>query len=96
MKKVFAAAIATLMFSASAMACDKPNAPELPDPSTAVTPQMIKAKNEVNAYLEAAKAYLDCVGSNASRHNAMVSEMEKVADKFNTAVREYKARMSAA
>ncbi|AFV00345.1 hypothetical protein [Simiduia agarivorans] len=94
MKKIFAAATATLLFSVSAMACDKPSAPELPDPATAVTPQMIKAKNEVNAYIDAAKKYLDCVSGSASRHNAMVKEMEDVADKFNTAVREYKARMS--
>lgn len=94
MKKIFAAAIATLMFSVPALACDKPAAPELPDPSTAVTPQMIKAKNDVNAYLEAAKAYLDCVSGNAGRHNAMVDEMEKVAEKFNAAVRDYKARMT--
>lgn len=94
MKKIFAATIASLVFSASALACDKPTAPELPDPATAVTPQMIKAKNEVNAYIDAAKQYLDCIKGNAGRHNAMVDEMEKVADKFNAAVRAYKARMA--
>lgn len=94
MKKIFAAATATLLFSVSALACDKPDAPELPDPATAVTPQMIKAKNDVNSYIDAAKKYLDCVSGNATRHNAMVDEMEKVAEKFNAAVRDYKARMS--
>lgn len=83
-----------LLLSVNVMAqCDKPNPPDLPDPATAVTPQMIKAKNDVNAYIDAAKAYLDCVKGNAARHNAMVDEMEKTAERFNAAVRDYKARM---
>lgn len=94
MKKVFALLIATAFFSTAAIACDKPAAPELPDPASAVTAQMIKAKNDVKAYLDAANSYIECVKGNASRHNAMVDEMEKVAATFNEAVRTYKARMT--
>lgn len=94
MNKVFALLFATALFSTAAQACEKPAAPELPDPTSAVTAQMIKAKNDVKAYLDAANGYIDCVKGNASRHNAMVSEMEKVAENFNAAVRAYKDRMS--
>ena len=81
-------------FSAGAAAgCSKPAAPNLPDPDTAVTPEMVKAKREVKAYLAAAEKYLECVKI-TSKHNAMVDEMQEVADGFNAAVRAYKARMA--
>ena len=95
MTKFLAAFVTFFALSASAFAaCDKPTAPELPDPANAVTAQMIKAKNDVKAYLDAANGYIDCVKGNASRHNAMIEEMEKVADTFNNAVRVYKERMA--
>lgn len=96
MKKVIALVFASTLFSVSAMACDKPTAPDLPDPQTAVTAQMIKAKNDVKAYIDAANGYIDCVQGNASRHNAMISEMETIAERFNASVRAYKSRMSKA
>ncbi|MBB3167416.1 hypothetical protein [Simiduia aestuariiviva] len=96
MNKVLAVLFATALLSTAAQACVKPNAPELPDPASAVTAQMIKAKNDVKAYLDAANGYIDCVKGSASRHNAMVDEMEKVADTFNAAVRTYKERMTKA
>lgn len=89
-------AIAVLVFTGSA-ACyscgDKPGKPGLPDPETAVTPQMIKAKNDVQAYIAAAEDYLSC-GLPAKQHNDMVDEMKKVADEFNGIIRAFKARMA--
>ena len=76
-----------------AVACDRPGSPELPDPDTAVTPQMIKAKNDVKSYLGSAEKYLKC-NISTKQHNAMVDEMKKVADSFNKIVRSYKARMA--
>ncbi|BFM10557.1 hypothetical protein R50072_07100 [Simiduia litorea] len=97
MTKFLAAFVTFFALSASALAaCDKPTAPELPDPANAVTAQMIKAKNDVKTYLDAANGYIDCVKGSASRHNAMIEEMEKVADTFNNAVRAYKERMAKA
>ncbi len=75
------------------LACDKPAKPELPDPETAVTPQMVKAKNDVKAFLANAEAYLKCNISTA-QHNKMVDDMHEVADSFNAIVRAYKTRMS--
>ncbi len=79
-------------FGASAN-CEKPAAPVLPDPSSAVTPQMVKAKNEVQEYISKAEAYLACVGDTA-KHNQMVDEMKEIADTFNGAIRAFKERMS--
>ncbi|UTA47121.1 hypothetical protein L1F30_13240 [Simiduia sp. 21SJ11W-1] len=95
MKNVFALLVTAALFSGATFACDKPAAPELPDPASAVTAQMIKAKNDVKAYLDAANSYIECVKGNASRHNAMIGEMETVAANFNEAVRAYKERMTA-
>lgn len=74
-------------------ACSQPTAPELPDAATAVTPQMIKAKNDVKAYVTEAKAFLECTKS-TKKHNKMVDEMNSVAKGFNTIVRAYKARLA--
>lgn len=92
MIKVFALVLSTVMFSGLTQACSKPAAPLLPDASTAVTAQMVKAKNEVKAYMAEAEAYLECAST--TEHNQMVDNMKQLADGFNSAVRQYKARMS--
>ena len=86
--------IATATFSLNTLACDKPGAPELPNPDQAVTAQMIKAKNDVKAYIKAAESYLACMKDTA-KYNSMVDEMQVTADQFNSIVRKYKARMAA-
>lgn len=93
MKKVAALFLSTVMYSGLTLACTKPSAPVLPDASKAVTAQMIKAKNEVKAYMADAQAYLECVKGSAA-HNTMVDDMQKLAASFNTIVRTYKARMT--
>ena len=40
--------------------CAEPTRPSLPDPATAVTPEMVKAKNEVKAYMSQADEYMSC------------------------------------
>lgn len=93
-KKLLLPAFVFACYAPLSLACSKPSAPELPDPETAVTPQMVKAQNDMKAYLEAANAFLKC-NRNTSQHNAMVDEMESHASKFNGIVRAYKARMGA-
>ena len=87
------AASSFILFTNFAVACDKPASPSLPDPDTAVTPQMIKAKNDVKTYLASAEAYLKC-NISTKQHNGMVDDMKSVADGFNKIVRSYKARMA--
>lgn len=92
-KAPFIVALAFAAFSSASLACDRPPKPELPDPSTAVTPQMIKAKNDVKSFLAAAEVYLKC-NITTKQHNSMVDEMHSIADDFNKVVRAYKERMS--
>ncbi len=81
------------LYVQTSQACSPPTKPELPNPDTAVTPQMVKAKNDVKAYLDAAEKYLNC-NITTSQHNRIVDDMHNVADSFNTIVRSYKKRMS--
>ncbi len=86
--------VLVLTASSACFSCgDKPEKPTLPDPETAVTPQMIKAKNDVQAYITAAEAYLSC-SLPTRKHNEMVDEMKSVADNFNEVIRAFKARMA--
>ena len=76
--------------------CQKPAAPALPDANTAVTPEMVKAKNQVTAYMKDAEAYLSCLGKgNVTDYNAMVDSMEKLAAEFNSLIKKFKSRVSA-
>jgi len=94
MIKATAFVLSTVLFSGlTHAACVKPEAPVLPDASTAVTAQMVKAKNDVQAYMTGANAYLECV-SNDKKHNRMVKSMKKIGKQFNVAVRSYKERMA--
>jgi len=93
MIKATAFVLSTILFSGMAQACTKPDAPILPDAATAVTAQMLKAKNDVNAYLAAANAYLECAKT-STKHDRMVKSMKKVGKEFNVAVRSYRIRMA--
>ncbi|MFT7128775.1 MAG: hypothetical protein ACI89U_000883 [Gammaproteobacteria bacterium] len=94
MIKATAFVLSTVLFSGlTHAACAKPEAPMLPDAATAVTAQMVKAKNDVQAYMTDANAYLECV-KNDKKHNRMVKSMKKIGTEFNVAVRSYKDRMA--
>lgn len=80
------------MASGAFAACDKPDAPVIPDPASAVTAQMVKAQNDVKSFISSAEQYIKCERRDNQRE-AMASEMEAVADKFNQSIREYKARL---
>ena len=72
--------------------CPRPSAPEIPDPNSAVTAQMVKAQKEVKAFIADAESYLKCV-RRPSEHDSMVDEMESVANNFNQSIRAYKEKM---
>lgn len=92
-RKLLFSALVFSLYAPLSLACNKPDAPALPDPATAVTPQMVKAQNDVKAYMDQADAYLKC-NINATQHNNMVKEMKSLADEFNGIIRAYKARMA--
>ena len=75
-----------------ALACSAPTPPEIPDPATAVLPEMVKAQNEVKRYLADAENYLKCE-KNSRKYDSVVDAMHVVGDTFNKAISEFKAQM---
>lgn len=91
MKKFLFAACASALFSLPALACEAPaSKPEIPDPATAVTAQMVKSNNEVKQYVQAQEAYLSCAKLSSREKRQAVEELKAYADTFNQAVREFK------
>lgn len=78
-----------------ALACDEPgDKPEIPDPNTAETAQMVKANNEVKAYVKAMEEYLGCAKISGGAKRRSLSDLEEFADSFNQAIRTFKSRNS--
>lgn len=79
--------------SMAAAACDKPAAkPEIPDAATVVTAQMVKANNDMKAYVKDMQTYLGCAGLSRSDEKKELDALQKFAEDFNAVVRAYKAR----
>lgn len=88
---ITALAMAFILCNSAHAACKSIDAPTLPDPDTAVLAQMVKAQNEVKAYIKAQQEYLNCTKSGL-RYDRAFKQMQKVAKKFNTITRAYKNR----
>jgi hypothetical protein len=107
--RIVIAAVSCFSFDAHA-ACELPFPTAvrvLPDGATATEQQLMAARAEISAYVEVAKAYVDCVdqelaaaGADASaeykailvnRRNAAVTEQETVAAAFNRARQAFRA-----
>lgn len=78
-----------------ALACEAPaNKPEIPDPNTAETPQMVMANNAVREYVAAQTEYLNCARLSTTQHRREVRELEEFAEEFNEVIRAFRARNS--
>jgi hypothetical protein len=107
--RIMIAAVSCFSFDAHA-ACELPLPAAvrvLPDGATATEQEMVAARAEISAYVEVAKAYVDCIdqelaaaGEVASaeyksilvnRRNAAVTEQETVAAAFNRARQAFRA-----
>jgi len=71
-------------------ACTKPVPPEMPNIEVAVVAEMVKAQKSVKRYMKEGNEYLACT-KNDLQHDAMVARMEKMANKFNGLIRDFKA-----
>lgn len=92
MKKLLFIAALSGAFSASALACEAPqNQPEIPDPTTAVTAQMVKTNNQVREYVRAMEDYLSCARLSNSELRRQENALKSYAEDFNTAIREFRA-----
>lgn len=93
MKKPLLVGVLVSLISGAASACTKPTSkPDFPDPQTAVSAQMVKANNEVKAYVKAMQDYLGCAGLSKAAENKELDELKAYADSFNEVIRAYKAK----
>jgi hypothetical protein len=93
MKKYVIALTLTAALSSGAYACSKPaTKPDFPDPATAVSAQMVKANNDVKAYVQGVQDYLGCAGLARSEEKKELDDLKKFADDFNQVIRDFKAR----
>ncbi|MGD8175451.1 hypothetical protein [Marinimicrobium sp. ARAG 43.8] len=91
MKKLLFAAACTAVLSSPVLACTAPGkAPEIPDPATAVTAQMVKSNNEVKEYVRAQEEYIACSGLGSREKRQALESLQEYADRFNQAVRAFK------
>ncbi|MDO3381632.1 hypothetical protein [Gilvimarinus algae] len=85
--------VSALCLPGLSLACSEPQKPaDFPDPATAVTAQMVKANNEVKAYVKAMEEYLGCSGMSRSDQKKAIEDLEAYAESFNKLIREFKAR----
>lgn len=85
--------VLTLGTSSLALACEPPtDKPAIPDAATAATAQMVKANNEVKAYVAAMTEYLNCARMSSTEQRREVKALEGFAEEFNQAIRDFKAR----
>lgn len=77
------------LLTGTALACNPPSPPSLPDPATAVLAEMVKAKGDVQKFINAGDEYLECE-NNRVRYNRMIDLMQQTGDEFNKKIRQFK------
>lgn len=93
-KTLFALSICSVLTIAlPAFACTKPEAkPEIPDANSVVTAQLVKANNEVKAYVKAMEDYLGCAKLSRGEETKALKDLKDFAEEFNVVVRAFKAK----
>jgi hypothetical protein len=95
MKRFLTVALCSAVLGSPAFAgCTLPTAPAaIPDGKTADKELMMAKKKEVDQYKKDVEAYAACEG-NASKVEIVQADLERVANRFNAAVRAFKAANS--
>jgi len=79
---------------ATAATCELPPNPEFPDPDTAVLPQMVKAKNDINAYIASIETYLVCAKRSTRKSTIAAERRIKISKQYNSIVRAFRKRQA--
>jgi hypothetical protein len=79
---------------ATAANCEMPEIPVFPDHDTAVLPQMIKAKNDINSYIASIESYLLCAKRGTRKSTIAAERRIKVSKRYNSLVRAFKKRQA--
>ncbi len=91
MKKIIPFAVCSLVLASPVWACSAPTAPaDIPDGKTASKEAMLAMKKEVDKFKKDVEEFLTCE-SNARKAEPVQAELERVANKFNAAVRAFKS-----
>jgi hypothetical protein len=91
MRLFVALSLVAAMASSTAFSCSPPSAPTtFPDGKSAAMDKMVDAKKAVDQYRQDVQTYTACE-KDASRADAVHAELERVASRFNSEVRAYKA-----
>ncbi|WP_111640459.1 fimbrial protein [Marinimicrobium alkaliphilum] len=93
MKKslISAAVLSGALLSSAVFACEAPETrPEIPDPTSAVTAQMVAANNQVREYVSAMETYLSCARLSAAQLRREESALREFAESFNEAIRTFR------
>lgn len=83
--------ISTALLSSAAIACERPSAPTMPDPETAVRAEVLTAAKQVKHYVAAANKFLGCTRNNR-RHDKVADEMNEIVFLYNEVAITYKSR----
>ena len=100
--------LAPLMSPTAFAECSKEAAPTIPDGASASEDEMKAGQQAVKAYIASSNAYLECLDAEGkaadpeevqelkdarvSNYNTAVDEQTAVADRFNAAVKAFKAK----
>ena len=81
-----------LAFPLSTLACERPALPPIPTATTVSTDSVYDAIDELQNYLKAGTAYIDCAENDADT-SSMLSEMNNFIDLHNQRMRAYRDRL---
>lgn len=85
--------ICMVALSGASFACSEPAQPaEFPDVATAVAAQMVKANNDMKAYVRAMEKYIGCAGMSRRDEVKAFEKLEAYTESFNKLVRKFKSR----
>lgn len=71
-------------------ACNEPEPPPIPDPSSAVLAEMVKAQKDVKKFIAEGEAFLKCAKSQR-KQNKVAELMQETGNEFNSAIKRFKA-----
>lgn len=78
MKKInlIACCFSSVLFAGSALACDYPESPTLPNGTTATKDEMVAGQKEVKSYIKALEEYQQCLVDEEEAARAELGELE--------------------
>lgn len=74
---ILACCVSSVLFAGSALACEYPKSPTVPNGSTASKEEMVAGQKDVKSYIEQLEEYQECI---VAEEKAARAEMEELED----------------